>query len=62
MRHKEKKEKPPVDLIFTGCMFLGMGVGFLTGAFLPGMFIGMGVGFIVMALVKFNNKPENIMN
>jgi putative effector of murein hydrolase LrgA (UPF0299 family) len=38
--------------IFVGCMFIGLGLGFLFGAVTPGVLIGMGVGFISMSFVK----------
>lgn len=55
------KKKSPAGLIFTGFMFIGMGVGFLLGQFLPGLFIGMGAGFITMAIINVNAKRANSM-
>ena len=37
---------------FTGCMFLGMGIGYYIGNFIVGMFVGMGVGFLSMLIFK----------
>ena len=37
---------------FTGCMFLGMGIGYYLGHFIVGMFAGMGVGFFSMLIFK----------
>ena len=33
--------------MFVGCMFLGIGIGFLAGQIVPGVLIGMGIGFIL---------------
>jgi len=41
--------------MFVGCMFLGIGIGFLTGELPAGTLIGMGIGFI---LQKFLNKTN----
>ena len=53
--NKEEKNKI-TGVLFTGCMFVGMGVGFLTGHLLPGMFIGMGVGFLASAAYRMRNN------
>jgi len=54
MSRKEKTKKA-TGLIFVGCMFVGMGIGYLFGQFMAGMYIGMGLGFITMAIVKVND-------
>lgn len=36
-------------IAFAGCMFIGMGIGYLLNAYRAGMYIGMGMGFLVMA-------------
>ena len=41
---KEKKS----ELVFVGCMFVGMGVGYIIDNLVGGMFVGMGIGFIAM--------------
>lgn len=38
-------------LAFTGCMFIGMGLGYFFKNFMAGMFIGMGVGFAFQAVI-----------
>lgn len=48
------------SLIFPGCMFVGMGIGFLFDALQVGLFIGMGVGFISIGLIKlFRSSDSN---
>ena len=42
------------SLVFTGCMFIGIGIGYLLGAVNVGVLIGMGVGFIVKAIINQN--------
>ncbi len=51
MNEKNKKASTVGGVIFIGCMFVGMGMGFYFGQLLPGIFIGMGVGFIAMGIV-----------
>jgi len=46
---KPKNKNDIPGLIFVGCMFIGAGVGFLTGQLLVGGAIGMGTGFLMMA-------------
>ena len=48
---KTKEAKKTGGLLFTGCMFIGMAIGWYSGAFNIGMFAGMGVSFIMMAVV-----------
>jgi urea transporter len=43
-------------LLFAGCMFLGLGGGFLIGNIVAGILIGMGIGFFVMAGYWMSNK------
>ena len=37
--------------MFVGCMFLGIGIGFLTDQLPAGTLIGMGAGFILQKLL-----------
>ncbi len=48
---KGKKGKDFTNMIFDGCMFLGLGVGILLSRAWIGLFIGMGIGFIVKGLL-----------
>ena len=50
---KNEKDKRG-NYIFVGCMFIGMGIGFLIDHFLVGMFIGMGIGFLTRVLFTPN--------
>jgi len=38
-------------VVFTGVMFIGMGLGFYYDEVVAGLFIGMGAGFVAMGLV-----------
>jgi hypothetical protein len=59
MKKRKKSAKEQASgLIFVGCMFIGMALGFLFGNVPFGLFGGMGVGFITMGLVKANVKPQ----
>lgn len=48
---KKKNAKKIGGLLFTGCMFIGMAIGWYTQSFTIGLFGGMGVGFIMSAVV-----------
>lgn len=39
-------------------LLIGMGVGFLTDAFLAGLFIGLGAGILLMAVYEIKNKSD----
>jgi len=47
------------SLILPGCMFVGMGIGFLFNVLQVGLFIGMGIGFISIGLIKLFKKDSN---
>ena len=49
----KKNEKG--EYVFVGCMFIGVGIGYLVGNFLAGASIGMGVGFLILLFIKTNN-------
>ena len=42
----DNKKDEKGDHAFIGCMFIGVGIGYLIGNFLAGASIGMGVGFL----------------
>lgn len=50
-KQKKKDAQKTGGLLFTGCMFIGMAMGWFFGHFQVCMFAGMGVGFIMMAVV-----------
>ena len=50
---EDKKDKKS-DYAFLGCMFIGVGAGYLIGNFLAGASIGMGVGFLSKVFLKTN--------
>ena len=52
---KTKKRRVHTDrtgLFVPACLFLGMGIGFLTNQLVAGLFIGLGSGFLLMAISK----------
>lgn len=49
--NKTKNTSTVAGLVFTGCMFIGMGLGFYFNEIVIGLFIGMGTGFIAMGII-----------
>ncbi|MEM6345899.1 MAG: hypothetical protein AAF927_18540 [Bacteroidota bacterium] len=49
-------------MAFTGCMFVGMGLGYFFKEFNAGMFIGMGVGFVFSAIIRFSAMEDESMH
>jgi hypothetical protein len=47
--NKEKRRKTAGIFVPAG-LFVGMGIGWALGNFLPGMFIGLGAGFLGFAI------------
>ena len=45
-------------LIFVGCMFIGVGIGFYFNATSIGAMIGMGVGFLAMGILSIIKPSE----
>lgn len=50
MDEKKKRVSTVGGVLFTGCMFIGLGLGFYFSHIVVGLFIGMGVGFVAMGL------------
>ena len=48
----KKNARKVGGLLFVGCMFIGMALGYYFGANKIGLFGGMGVGFIMMAVAQ----------
>ena len=53
MENKPKKDKRG-EYAFVGCMFIGVGIGYLIGNFLAGASIGIGVGFLSRLYLETN--------
>ena len=49
-KHWEQYRKPNKNKIFSGCMFVGIGVGFIFEHIPAGIMIGMGIGFILQQI------------
>jgi len=58
MEEKTKSGSSIGGVVFIGCMFVGIGFGFIYNAVHIGAVIGMGVGFISMGAVwaYYRNK------
>ena len=55
-----KAAKKAGGVLFTGCMFIGMALGWYFEKFNIGLFAGMGAGFIMMAVVILSaSKRKN---
>ena len=53
---KGNKRYTAGGLLFVGCMFIGMGAGFLYGNMIGGLFIGMGAGFVAFGIAVLSAK------
>lgn len=51
IKKKEKSVSPNAGLVFTGSMFIGLGLDFFLKTMPAGIMIGMGVGFILMFIL-----------
>ncbi len=49
-------KKKIAGALFVGCMFIGMGIGFLLHRMTAGLFIGMGIGFLASAAYQAQKK------
>ena len=54
----DNKQNKKGEYAFLGCMFIGVGIGYLIGNFLAGASIGMGVGFLSRLFFKID-KPKD---
>lgn len=52
----DKNRNKIAGALFVGCMFIGMGIGFLLDRMTGGLFIGMGVGFLASAIYRSQQK------
>jgi hypothetical protein len=50
MNKIKKSTISPWGVLLPGCMFLGMGLGYLAGSLKAGLLIGMGVGFALVGI------------
>ena len=58
MVKKDKKKDDRSGLLIPAGLFIGMGIGFITGHLVRGLFLGLGCGFLAMALAKFLVKEK----
>ena len=49
---KVKKKQDPSNMIFVGCMFLGIAIGMLLDQIAVGTLAGLGIGFIAKYLIS----------
>ena len=58
-KKKFKKHKNGTEgIAIPAGLFIGMGIGFLTGSLVAWMFIGLGVGFLFMFLATLLKKKK----
>ena len=53
--NKEKRRKTAGIFVPAG-LFIGMGIGWAIGHFLPGRFIGLGAGFLGLAIAMLSMR------
>jgi hypothetical protein len=54
-KRREERRKSGALFIPAG-LFIGFGLGFLTGSVPAGMFLGLGAGFLLFAFVSITRK------
>lgn len=47
------------NFLMPGCMFIGMGIGFIFNAIPVGLLIGMGTGFLATGFYQIYHSKEN---
>ena len=52
MPRNRKQKNDASGLAIPAGLFIGMGIGFLTGSFVAWLFIGLGAGFLAMLLAQ----------
>ncbi len=57
-KKEKKQDKSVAGLFIPAGIFIGMGIGFITGNVPAGLFLGMGAGFILFAIVSFFEKTR----
>ena len=57
---EEKKKNTPIiaGVVFTGCMFIGLGLGILYSEVVIGIMLGMGAGFLAMGAIYAYRKEK----
>ena len=58
MQKSNKNSIKTWGVMLPGCMFLGMGLGYVFGNVPTGMFIGMGVGFILSGILTAKKESN----
>lgn len=53
-----KKSVSTWGFLLPGCMFAGIGIGFLLGDVKIGLFIGMGIGFLLAGFLSMKNQTD----
>ena len=55
---EKSKKMDPVNFMIPGCMFLGIGIGFIFTAVPVGLMIGLGVGLLLTGFLKMVHSKE----
>jgi len=56
---EKTKKMNPVNFLMPGCMFIGIGIGFIFNAIPVGLMIGLGVGLLLTGFYKMYNPKES---
>ncbi len=59
MDEKSKSNYKTGSFLFSGCMFIGLGLGMYFGEVATGVLIGMGIGFIAMGISTISDNRKN---
>jgi hypothetical protein len=48
-----------ISFLVPGCMFIGIGIGFIFNAIAVGVMIGLGTGLLLTGIIEIFNKKES---
>ena len=58
MKENNRNSYKTWGVLMPGCMFIGLGLGYVLGNVATGMFIGMGVGFILIGIMSMKKESN----
>ena len=56
MKETNKISNKAWGVMIPGCMFVGLGLGYVFGSVATGLFIGMGIGFLLTGILSLKKR------